>query len=66
MQIYIQDQKEQTPKKINMLEEKNVVSWQDEKRRIIKKIHPPLQEKKIPVMETQIIASPFKIKLDPP
>lgn len=66
MQKYIQDKKDQTYKGINMLEEKIIVSWQEGIGRIIKKIHPPLQEIKIPIKETQITASPFKIKLDPP
>ena len=45
---------------------KITVSWQDGKERVIEKIHPPLQEIRISVKETQITALPFKIKIDPP
>ena len=41
-------------------------SWQDGKARVIEKIHPPLQEIKISIKETQITASLFKIKIDRP
>ena len=54
------------PKEVNMLKEKILISWQDGKGRVIERIHHPFQEVKIPVWETQVIASPLKVKSDPP
>ena len=45
---------------------KIIVFWQDEKGRIIERIHPTLQATKILVKGTQITTFPFKIKIDPP
>lgn len=48
-----------------MIKNKVIVSWQDGKGRAIENIHPPLQEIKIPIKDTQVIVSWFKIKLEP-
>lgn len=40
-----------------MIKNKVIVSWQDGKGRAIENIHPPLQEIKIPIKDTQVIVS---------
>ncbi|MFR0368037.1 hypothetical protein [Candidatus Phytoplasma palmae] len=52
-------------KEVDMIKNKIVVSWQDGKGWVIERIHLPLQEIKIPVKDTQVIASPYKIKSEP-
>lgn len=50
---------------IYMLLGKTIVSWQDGKDKVIKRIYLPLQQIKIFVRDTQAIASPFKVKSNP-
>ena len=42
-----------------------MIFWQNGKRRVIEKIHPPLQKIRISIKETHIIASPFKMRIEP-